>query len=93
MPKAACRIFLEITDVRIERLQDISEEDAIKEGILIDDDGFCCWDYQHKVFRFISPEQSFESLWQSINGTESWEVNPFVFVIEFKQIEKPQNFK
>ncbi|MDO8997221.1 MAG: hypothetical protein Q7U77_11390 [Sediminibacterium sp.] len=69
MPKSACRIFLKITNVRVERLQDISEEDAIAEGIA-----------------------SFKSLWQSINGEKSWDDNPWVWVIEFERIEKPENF-
>jgi hypothetical protein len=38
-------------------------------------------------------QSEFHDLWTIINGTESWEVNPFVWVIEFKQIEKPENFK
>lgn len=92
MPKAACRIFLEITDIKIERLQDISEDDAIAEGILIDEEGVECWDYEEKHF-YDTPIDSFQSLWQSINGAESWEANPFVWVIEFEQITKPLNFK
>jgi hypothetical protein len=83
MPKAACRIFLQITNIRVERLQDISESDALAEGI---DREKLSGDFEH------TPVQEFENLWQSINGEESWEENPFVWVIEFKQIEKPTNF-
>lgn len=91
MPKAACRLFLEITEVRIERLHEISEEDAISEGILIDEEGMECYDYENKIYR-LWPQGSFESLWQKINGAESWNANPFVWVISFKQIDKPINF-
>ena len=81
MPKSACRLFLEITDVRVERLQEISWEDAEKEG---------CYGYRPTQDE---PTHEFKRLWQSINGPESWEANPFVWVISFKQIEKPENFK
>lgn len=93
MPKSAARIFLKITDVKVERLQNISEEDAIKEGVKIDSEGYECWDYLKNFYGgfCFSPEQSFESLWQKINGTESWKSNPFVWVIEFKRIYPPSN--
>jgi hypothetical protein len=83
MPKSACRIFLEITDVKVERLQGISEADAIAEGINLKNTS---GDYEH------TPVQEFEKLWQKINGPESWESNPFVWVISFKQILKPADF-
>lgn len=79
MPKEACRIFLEIADIKIERLHDISEEDAKAEGVSIAE---CCHAYYH----------GFSILWQKINGVRSWEANPFVWVISFKQIDKPENF-
>jgi hypothetical protein len=77
MPKDAARIWLEITDLRVERVQDITEEQAKKEGAqrhTFQRTGFRTW------FRFI---------WQKINGPESWESNPWVWVIAFKQIENP----
>lgn len=108
MPKEAARIFLEIINIRIERLQDISEADAKNEGVETKPYGsfpfFCTIDYLAKQnpktgFRpgycadtgkqYIS---SFTSLWRKINGYQSWSDNPWVWVIEFKQIEKPQNF-
>jgi len=70
MPKAACRIFLEITDIRVERLQDISEEDAIKEGVNLHN---ISGDWEH------TPAQEFEILWGKINGNESWQLNLWVF--------------
>lgn len=83
MPKEACRIFLEITDIRVERLQEISEEDAIKEGI-----SKCRPTNSKKGMYHTAPIGLFKELWQSINGKESWDSNPFVWVIEFKRIDK-----
>lgn len=100
MPKAACRIFLEITDIRVERLQDVSEEDAINEGVEfhkpVPGDGLICYkNYTSPKTPFYgdNAKLSFQTLWQSINGLESGEVNPFVWVVSFKQITKPINFK
>ena len=99
MPKSACRIFLKITDIKVERLQDISEDDAIKEGVLLHERGKHWLNYldqKHGLTQFIyncrSAKQSFQTLWELINGRESWYVNPFVWVISFKQINKPENF-
>lgn len=96
MPKAACRLFLEITYVRVERLQDISEQDAIAEGVKFDiqkDIGTFWWDYINGGFNiFLNAYKSFKSLWSSINGADSWNANPWVWVVEFKRIEKPVNF-
>ena len=73
MPKNACRIFLEITDIKVERLQDISESDCCKEGCGLP----VLRDYK---------KPKFAALWKSINGDESWDKNPWVWVIEFKVI-------
>jgi hypothetical protein len=97
MPRAASRILLEIAGVRVERLQDISEQDAIAEGI----EGryhpaapnLWTWrDYDSKKERFsygtaVYPKSVFRKLWQSINGPESWAQNPWCWVVEFKRIE------
>lgn len=98
MPRWASRILLEITNVRVERLRDISEQDAIAEGIGFDvvdqalffknymsnshfaDDDFCNMDDPEAA------KKSYFSLWESINGRESLEANPFVWVIEFKRV-------
>lgn len=88
MPKAAARIWLEITDVKVERVQNISEEDAIREGVIQNRDG--SW------HDYLEPERlwqdaakpSFQSLWYKINGEESWNSNPFVWAITFKRINK-----
>lgn len=77
MPRKLCRINLEITGIRVEALQDISEEDAEQEGVLrgIDDDGL----FTHKA--------SFERLWDHINGPGSWSVDPWVWVLDFKVVK------
>ena len=92
MPRWASRITLKITGIRVERLNDISEEDAIAEGV---GHGFqmnAGWpDYQHIKNGVCELTQdtasmSFASLWESINGPDSWDANPWVWVIEFKRI-------
>lgn len=96
MPRSASRILLEITDIRIERLNDISETDSIAEGVesWIE----TRWKSQptHYKIYYRGPGDesthsslakfSYETLWQSINGPKSWDENPFVWVITFKNI-------
>ncbi|HCH9096605.1 TPA: hypothetical protein NNT20_003697 [Salmonella enterica] len=78
MPRWASRITLEITDVRVERLRDLSEEDAKSEGIIPSAGGVLPgWEYRI----------NFRDLWMDIYGTDNWEANPWVWVIEFKRIE------
>lgn len=76
MPRWASRIQLEITDVRVERLQDISEADAMAEG--------CSF----RPGLTSSRRQEFSNLWEAINGAGSWQANPWVWVIEFERITK-----
>lgn len=103
MPREAARIFLEVTDVRAERLQDISEEDAIAEGIKMVGEnpefggasysGKWYDNYGKTGYTFLKPIESFQTLWQKINGKiHPWESNPWVWVYTFKRIEKPENF-
>jgi len=87
MPKAAARIWLEVTDIRLERLQDISEGDACAEGVEIEVFDKPKLNHRLKVF-VASYVISFIKLWSQINGENSWESNPFVWVIEFKRIER-----
>lgn len=94
MPKSAARIWLEITGVRVERLQDISETDAIAEGIERVDDffGCACWKAYGEpdgadVVCPDDPIGSFRSLWESTGG--DWQANPWVWVIDFKRTDKP----
>lgn len=79
MPKSAARIWLEITGVRVERLQEISEADAIAEGVPNS--------LHLPGGRFA--RENFEHLWRVINGDGSWEANPWVWVIDFKHTDKP----
>ena len=98
MPKKACRLFLKISNVRAERLKEISENDAIAEGI--SRSGNLYFDYLRYVkelprepfYRELNPKMSFMTLWCKINGVDSWESNPWVWVIDFERIEKPENF-
>lgn len=83
MPRWASRILLEVVAVRIERLQDITEVQAIAEGILRDGEG---WRGYEGGPWFASPIEAFRSLWESINGPHSWVPDPLVWVIEFRRI-------
>lgn len=84
MPRWACRIVLEVVSVRVERLQDISEADAEREGIedaaLLPLTHFK--DYSNNG-ETRSAQYSFETLWESINGPGRWDANPWVWVVEF----------
>lgn len=82
MPRVASRITLEITSVRVQRLWNISEADAMAEGAPLSEGDPC-------------PEPEFQShtlgffrLWDSINGPHSWTANPWVWVIDFKRVEQ-----
>jgi hypothetical protein len=84
MPRLASRIDLEIAVVRVERLNEISEEDAIAEGVQRDTDGW--FDYQYPGTQCCtSARGSFQTLWESINGPGSFD-DRFVWVVEFKPI-------
>lgn len=97
MPKIACRIFLKIKSIRVEKLQEICESDAIAEGVNKSDipnkfehyspelsfnknDLELGYPYTH------SAKASFRTLWKSIYGQNQWDVNPFVWVIEFEKL-------
>ena len=85
MPRWASRITLELTEVRVERLQDISEADCIAEGI--ERSGECNWrDYADKHNDFTSARRSYRSLWESINGPGSWAANPWLWCLSFKRV-------
>ncbi|HBX0680636.1 TPA: hypothetical protein GM640_26215 [Klebsiella pneumoniae] len=74
MPRTASRILLEITDVRVERLRSMSQDDARAEGIIA-------------ASGPMEAGLAFRELWDSIYGEESWKANPWVWVIEFKRVE------
>jgi hypothetical protein len=83
MPKDAARIWLQVEEVRVERLQDISEIDAFAEGV----------EKVNRMWRYYLgdgnglvsfPSDSYRSLWEKLNGEDSWQLNPWVWVVEFK---------
>lgn len=94
MPRWASRMTLEITEVRVERVQEISEADAMAEGVASNgreaDKGRQFQDYNRKseFCSFISARSSFRSLWDSINAKRGfgWNVNPWVWAITFKKL-------
>lgn len=77
MPRWASRITLEVTDVRVERLQEVTDTEAIAEGIDGDESE-------------LTPRNAFSVLWQELNGERGfgWDVNPWVWVIGFKRIQQ-----
>jgi len=89
MPRWASRITLEITGVRVERLQDISEHDSVAEGV--PPAGDLLPDYPDTYLTpkgdFATAKVAFQRLWASIYGADSWQANPWVWVIEFKRVE------
>lgn len=86
MPRWASRITLEVTGVRVERLQDISAADAIAEGIEAEGDEWRDYLMPHTQC-CLTPRSSYRTLWESIHGPGSWDANPWVWVIEFRRIE------
>jgi len=83
MPKGLSRITLEITNIRVERLQDITEKDAKAEGCdVTDNDLIACYNYENA-------RNKYEKLWNKLNAKRgySWDTNPFVWVIEFRRVE------
>jgi len=80
MPRHLSRITLEVTDVRVERLQDISVADAMAEGVVE------CNENLRGLEPCMEWRYAYEDLWDSINGPGSWDANPWVWVIEFKRV-------
>ena len=107
MPKVAARIWMEVMNVRVERLHDISDVAAIDEGILTLPSKWVFEqfpDYKEAMAEHVdgkpplgpSPKERFAKLWQMINGVDSWQANPWVWVVEFKVLSttgKPDNLK
>lgn len=104
MPRWASRITLRITDVRVERLQDISEDDARAEGVYsaMPTDGRACDNFTNDWCRWTrrvdpeartaTPRGAFAALWHRINGKQqgcSWKDNPWVWAITFEQVKQP----
>lgn len=84
MPRKASRITLEITEVRVQKLRDISGEDALAEGC----DEFFSGGYEHDYSCDLPEIANYRRLWESINGAGSWALNPFVWCIGFKLLSK-----
>ncbi|KPW31397.1 hypothetical protein [Pseudomonas coronafaciens] len=80
MPRWVSRMLLEITDIRVERLQDISKEQALAEGIMS-----CEQDIDPDANGYEALEL-FGGLWTMINGDGSWQSNPWVWVVEFERV-------
>lgn len=94
MPKEAARIFLRVTNVRVERLQDITEEGASTEGA-IDSRGFI-HSYDNEYANMHTARENFAEIWdntvkKSDIDRYSWDANPYVWVIEFERRDKPES--
>lgn len=77
MPRWACRLVLEIAAVRVERLQEIGQDDAGAEGVL------------YELHQYDDNVHAYRALWESINGAGSWNANPWVWVVSFKSMNAP----
>lgn len=86
MPKKACRLRLKIKSIRVERLLDISERDAIAEGIQKDLLGYIDYLSRDDDYWSLDARNSYFSLWDKINGKNSHKENPYVWVIEFERL-------
>jgi hypothetical protein len=96
MPRAASRVTLEITGVRVERLQDISEADAVAEGVRISSRARRS-DTCYGIYECLMPDGKthfndsaydlYRTLWERINGKGSWDASPWVWCIEFRRVE------
>jgi len=93
MPKSACRLFLKITDIQVQHLRSITDEDAIAEGVeqtsfnLGSNKITLFKDYERESFGCDSPRTSFVTLWDKINGEGSFLQDPWVYAITFEKIE------
>jgi hypothetical protein len=100
MPREHSRLLLEVVSVRVERLQEISEADSLAEGCTREMCSRCdesgveqCGEYQGQACADCAGEghfslsHAYRILWESINGPDSWALNPWVWVVEFKRVE------
>lgn len=86
MPTEAARWFGRITEIRVERVQDISEEDAIAEGCMPSPDGGGGYMRPGAVLplRYPTAHEAFAALWRDINGNDSWDHNQWVWVVRWE---------
>lgn len=94
MPRKAARIFLKVTAVRVERLRDITDQEAEKEGILRVREH----EYKGQKHTFYATRAAFHEIWDSTIdpiylGLYGWEANPWVWVVEFEQCDRPGDWK
>jgi hypothetical protein len=84
LPRRFSRLTLELTEVRVERLQEISEEDPDAEGLIqsVEYD-YWYWSYEENGGQFCSPIFAYEALWESLHGKASWDSNPWVWALTF----------
>lgn len=96
MPKSACRLFLQVKLIKVERLQDISEQDAIcegaKKGIFRYGPNHLKNQFQLELNNHGFHFDGFKFIWLQKYGFESWQLNPWVWVITFERVEKPKNW-
>jgi hypothetical protein len=85
MPRWASRITLDVTGVRVERLQDISADDAKAEGISEFIGGWWCEHDDAEQIAGMTPQEGYRHLWERINGPGSWDANPWVWVVSFRR--------
>jgi hypothetical protein len=83
MPRAHCRIILRITDIRVERLQDITEADAMAEGIIKVGQR---WEADGIVATPDGARDAYKSVWNYINGRDAWDANPWVWALSFERV-------
>ena len=91
MPKAAARIWLKVIDIKVERLEDITETSVIAEGVQIGkglDNNNWHLDYLTNLFQLYKAKSSFNTLWRKINGEDSYNSNPWVWVVKFEVVSK-----
>lgn len=97
MPKHAARNFLKVLNIKVEKLQDISESDAkaegAKKGVFLYGPNQTKNDFQLELNPHGTYYDGFKYIWHQINGADSWNANPYVWVYNFKRTEKPKNFK
>ncbi|TGE08833.1 hypothetical protein EU556_11165 [Hymenobacter fodinae] len=93
MPRVASRILLEIVAVRVERLQDISADDSVAEGVEVshrDTSGMPWYKLPgwEKPINVSDAKIVYQHIWETINGADSWKANPWVWVVEFRKVQK-----
>lgn len=98
MPASAARHFIKITAVRAERLQDISNEDCIKEGIWFGETSSFYYNglfhskgnYKGKIKKYLTAKEAYKALINSIDGKDTWDNNPWVWVYDYELIDRKE---